>query len=273
MTMNRVSIFFLLLIASAMGPTHADPISFDGCRADNARFHRDSAGLSFLLARGADLPDLVQPIMGTTLMTILALNALNSTKPDKTTKSFGKVLKDFAVEKIGIPLYITYDRIKHEGLSKRDCALAGLGVFAVYAAKKVSDHYHLGASLKACDMAKTKAVFEEDALWLWNHKGRIMLGMGALAASAYFIKAALNLPIMERFKRSLTPNQKHLISTDHTLRDLMENAHENPQALLEHDHFTAHLHDHQKKLLDMAIENYKSEADPMSLFDDFVMDE
>ncbi len=288
--MNRVTTFIAtLLLSAALVPAHAMDSAPDG---DSSRGlmqnSRDtvapqniagSSALSMLFAQNAldrEMPLALRPILGIWLLSILAIQSLESTKTSPSKGFLAQkihYLKDRVIDNVGVPLYVAFERIKHEGPSKKDAGILGLVVLGLYGAKKTVDHYKLGPCIKALDFSDSRKVFSRDAFLLWNYKGRIALGLAATAAFAVLIKSAINLPIIERFRRSLTRQQKEIISSDETLRELLDKAHENPAALIDHDHFTSQLHEHQKQLLDKAVQKYKSEADPMSLFDDFVMDD
>lgn len=234
-----------------------------------------SSALSLLFAQTAldrEMPLALRPIIGVWLISFLALKTLESGKHTPAT-GFLHYCKERLVDTVGVPLYVAYDRIKHEGPSKKDLAILGIAVLGLYSAKKCGERYHLGSSITRLDFSESREILSHDASFLWQYKGRIALGLAAASALACAVKYALNLPIIERFMRSLTRQQKEIISSDESLRQLVDKAHENPAALIDHDQFTSHLQEHQKKLLGKAVQQYKSEADPMSLFDDFVTDE
>ena len=186
----------------------------------------------------------------------------------------GKELKIFLLENVAFPLYVHFDRIRDEGVSKEDLAVAAASVLVLYGAKKTGDRYHVWNSVLDRNFDKTRESVKEDAVFAYDHKGKIALGLVSAAALAWLIRAGWNLPIVERFRRSLTSKQHETIASDDTLRTLLDNAHEDPMALQEHPDFSSQLHERQKALLDEAVEEYKGENDPMSLFDDldFSMD-
>ncbi len=176
--------------------------------------------------------------------------------------------KKFAIERVGLPLYKAYDRIKDEGLSKEDVTGLCLAGLSLYGAKKVGDHYKVWSF----DPSKTRAKIDADVKRLKGHKGKLALGLCAAAVLAWVIKSGLSLTLIERFKRSLTHLQRKVISSNSTLKELVDNAHEDPAGFVDHEHFPHlddHLDDRQKELLDRAVEKHKAENDPMSLFDDF----
>ncbi len=277
--MKKVTTFFWgILMSASLAPLYGmDPTPepnaqkmFIEHKSTSHKIAESSEELAILLMNGAaDVSYVTSPIIGVWVLTLLALKSLESAQKSEQ-KSLRHYLKDYLIENVGVPMYIAYDRIKREGLSKKDFAAMGVALLVLYGAKKSADRYHLGTALRG-DLASTRESLSQDAGWLWNHKGRIALGLGTLGILGLLIKSALNLPIMERFKRSLTSQQKEIISSDKALLELMDKAHENPAALIDHDHFTVHLHEHQKELLGKAVEKYRNEADPLSLFDDFVM--
>jgi hypothetical protein len=182
-------------------------------------------------------------------------------------QSFIQRLKGLAREYVGIPCFVLYDRLRHDGLSQKDYTVIGVTLGSLYGAQKIADHYSLGA---ACcgDFSKTVQVCVEDWKTIVNYKVAILSGIVALLTVGALVKSALSLPVIERFKRSLTSHQKRMISSDETLRELVDNAHENPLPLANHDGLASYLHDHQRRLLGQAVEKYKEETDPLSLFDD-----
>ena len=288
--MNRVRTFIAtLLVSAALVPiSGVDSTPEHDSSGEVVQSSLESTGqknfvgpsaLSMLFTQNAldrEIPVALRPIMGVWLISILALQSLESPKNTPSRGFVGQkvhYLKDRLVDYVGIPLYVAFERIKHEGPRKEDLGILGLVLLGLYGAKKSADHYKLISSIKSFDLSDSRKVLSQDAFFLWNYKGRIALGLAGTAALALLIKSALNLPIIERFRRSLTQQQKEIISSDETLRELLDNAHENPAALIDHNHFTSQLQEHQKELLDKAVQKYKSEADPMSLFDDIVMDD
>ncbi len=184
-------------------------------------------------------------------------------------ESYVQQIKDLFIDKVAIPLYVQYDRMREEGISREDLMVAGLGALTLYGVKKSGDHYHMWSSIRKFDFKDTREAAHDDAVWLYEHKGKVAWILGGAAVLAWIVKTGWNLPIIERFRRSLTGKQKELISSDNTLQELIDNAHEDPTLLHEHDELLGHLHDDQKDLLDRAVQKHLEENDPFSLFDKF----
>ena len=104
---------------------------------------------------------------------------------NQESTSFKKLFMD----KVAIPLYMQYDRIKDEGPTKTDLFVLGLGVGALYGLKKTADHYHLFAF----DLDKSSKVLNQDWHLIKEHKGKIAFGAAGLCVLALVVKKGLEI--------------------------------------------------------------------------------
>jgi len=181
-------------------------------------------------------------------------------------------VKHYLVDTVVGPLYLTYDRIRTTGVTRGDVVKGLVIGGALYGTKKLGDHFKLWENIPKGDLTTSQEVLNEDVAFLSRHKAVVGMAVGVACALGWVIKSGLALSLIERFKRSLTFEQRAIISSDENLRELIEKADEDPHALAEHYGLVQHLHEHQKHILQRAVEIHRREQNPLGLLDDLVFE-
>ncbi len=177
-----------------------------------------------------------------------------------TDKIYDKT-KDTVLHKVVLPVVCKIEHIKDEGISRHDVIQATVVTGLIVG---LIGHYELYKG----DLSRSLEIVAGDGEFIGNH--RVLVGFGSLATGALILSyfEGLNMTHIQKFIYSLTHKQKKAIAEcDHMTR-LVDQAHDDPKALLSHDPLQGLLHDHQKDLLDKAVQDHLIHSDPLSLLDD-----
>ncbi len=222
-----------------------------GCIISSSALKADSGFLATHKKKVAFLAAVVGHVM---------LRKYNKGYQALTDKIYDKT-KDTVLHKVVLPVVGKIEHIKDEGISRHDVIQSSVVTGLIVG---IIAHYELYKG----DLSRSIEILTEDGKVIRKH--RLLVGFSSLALGALTLSylEGLNMTHLQKFIYSLTHKQKKAIAEcDHMTR-LVDQAHDDPKALRSHDPLQDLLHDHQKDLLDKAVQDHLIHSDPLSLLDD-----
>lgn len=190
----------------------------------------------------------------------LVLRATSTEYKESTDKAYDQA-KELLLVKVAAPVLTKLERAKREGLAKKDMLL-GVAVGTLFGI--LLNHYQV----HTCDTKVMQDIFSKDLEYIDHHRVPVGLGVLAVATAAVGYFEGFNLPHVQQFLASLSRRQKVAIEDNEQMKTLLENLDDDPQAVLEHNPLRELLHDHQKELLDKAVQEQMIHNNPLSVLDD-----